>query len=185
MPYLYHHINYNDTIMKKTFQLKAAVLFAFAMLFTAVTFAQNKPVASPRDSVSAQIGAATISINYGSPSVKGRKIYGELVPIDSVWRAGANEATVFKTSRDILVQGKKLPAGTYGLFAIPGKSTWTIVFNKVAKQWGAYKYKKADDALRVTVKPIAAKATERLVYKINKKGFSLTWDKLTVPVAVK
>ncbi len=185
MRYLYHQINYNDTIMKKTFQLKAAMLLAFTMLFTAVTFAQNKPVESPRDSVSATIGKSTISINYGSPAVKGRKIYGELVPFDKVWRAGANEATVFTTTADILVEGKKLPAGTYGLFAIPTAKTWTVIFNKVAKQWGAYKYDAAQDALRVTVKPVAAKTTERLVYKINKKGFTLTWDKLTVPVAVK
>ena len=178
-----NHKNY--TIMKKTIQLKAAALFAFAMLFSAVTFAQTKPAASPRDSVSATINGATISINYGSPSVKGRKIYGELVPMDSVWRAGANEATVFKTSKDIMVQGKKLAAGTYGFFVIPTATTWTIIFNKVAKQWGAYKYDKTQDALRVTAKPVKTAVNERLVYKINKKGFSLSWDKLSVPVSVK
>lgn len=171
--------------MKKTIQLKAAALFAFAMLFSAVTFAQTKPVASPRDSVSATVNGATISINYGSPSVKGRKIFGGLEPLDSVWRAGANEATVFKTSKDIMVQGKKLAAGTYGFFVIPTATTWTIIFNKVAKQWGAYKYDKTQDALRVTAKPITTAMNERLVYKINKKGFSLNWDKLSVPVSVK
>jgi hypothetical protein len=171
--------------MKKTIQLKAAALFAFAMLFSVITFAQDKPVASPRDSVSAQINGATISINYGSPSVKGRKVYGGLVPLDSVWRAGANEATVFTTSKDITVQGKKLSAGTYGFFVIPTATTWTVIFNKVAKQWGAYKYDKTKDALRVTVTPAKSAMNERLVYKINAKGFSLNWDKLSVPVAVK
>lgn len=171
--------------MRTTSAIKAAALFIFAMLFTAVTFAQNKPVESPRDSVSAKIGKSTITINYGSPSVKGRKIYGELVPFGKVWRTGANEATVFTTTADILVQGKKLPAGTYSFFAIPTATTWTIIFNKTAKQWGAFKYDAAQDVLRVTVKPVAAKQTERLVYRINKKGFSFTWDKLTVPVAVK
>ncbi|MDB5128143.1 DUF2911 domain-containing protein [Mucilaginibacter sp.] len=171
--------------MKKTIQLKAAVLFAFAMLFSVITFAQDKPVASPRDSVSGKVNGATISINYGSPSVKGRKVYGGLVPLDSVWRAGANEATVFTTSKDITVQGKKLPAGTYGFFVIPTATTWTVIFNKVAKQWGAYKYDKTKDALRVTVKPVKSAMNERLVYKINAKGFSLNWDKLSVPVAVK
>jgi hypothetical protein len=171
--------------MKKTIQLKAAALFAFAMLFSAFTFAQTKPIPSPRDSVSAVVNGATITINYGSPSVKGRKIYGALVPMDSVWRAGANEATVFTTSKDILVEGKKLPAGNYGFFVIPTATSWTIIFNNVAKQWGAYKYDKTKDALRVTVKPIKSAMSERLVYKINKKGFSLNWGRLSVPVKVK
>jgi len=171
--------------MKKTIQLKAAALFAFAMLFSVITFAQDKPVASPRDSVSGKVNGATISINYGSPSVKGRKVFGELEPYGKVWRAGANEATVFTTSKDITVQGKKLPAGTYSFFAIPTATNWTIIFNKVAKQWGAYKYDQAQDALRVTVTPVKSAMNERLVYKINAKGFSLYWDKLSVPVAVK
>ncbi|WP_238989303.1 DUF2911 domain-containing protein [Mucilaginibacter terrigena] len=160
-------------------------MFVIAMLISAITFAQNKPVESPRDSVSAKIGAATISINYGSPSVKGRKVFGELEPYGKVWRTGANEATVFTTSKDIMVEGKKLPAGTYGFFAIPTATTWTIIFNKVAKQWGAFKYDQAQDVLRVTVKPVKSVMHERLVYKINAKGFSLNWDKLSVPVAVK
>ncbi|GGH13852.1 DUF2911 domain-containing protein [Mucilaginibacter phyllosphaerae] len=171
--------------MKKTIHLKAAMLFAFAMLFTAVTFAQDKPVPSPRDSVSAKIGASTVTINYGSPAVKGRKVYGELVPFDKVWRAGANEATTFTTTKDIMVQGKKLPAGTYGFFVIPTATSWTIIFNKVAKQWGAYKYDEAQDALRVTAKAVKSKMSERLVYKINSKGFSLNWDTLSVPVMIK
>ena len=179
-------INYKHfTIMKKTIQLKAAALFAFAMLFSVVTFAQTKPVESPRDSVSAKVNGATISINYGSPSVKGRKVFGELEKYGKVWRAGANEATVFTTDKDITVEGKKLPAGTYGFFAIPTETTWTIIFNKVAKQWGAYKYDEAQDALRVTVTPVKSAPNERLVYKINSKGFSLNWDKLSVPVKVK
>ncbi|RYU90497.1 DUF2911 domain-containing protein [Mucilaginibacter terrigena] len=171
--------------MKKTTQFKSAAMFVIAMLISAITFAQNKPVESPRDSVSAKIGAATISINYGSPSVKGRKVFGELEPYGKVWRTGANEATVFTTSKDIMVEGKKLPAGTYGFFAIPTATTWTIIFNKVAKQWGAFKYDQAQDVLRVTVKPVKSVMHERLVYKINAKGFSLNWDKLSVPVAVK
>ncbi|MBB5397783.1 DUF2911 domain-containing protein [Mucilaginibacter sp. AK015] len=170
--------------MNRTTQLKAAAVFAMAMLFSAFTFAQTKPIASPRDSVSAKIGAATISINYGSPSVKGRKIYGELVPYNKVWRAGANAATVFSTSKDIVVAGKKLSAGTYSLYAIPTPTTWTIIFNKVAKQWGT-QYDEAQDALRVTVKPVKSAMNEHLVYKINAKGFSLNWDTISVPVSVK
>ena len=156
----------------------------FAVLFSSVTFAQ-KVIESPRDSVSATIKGAKISINYGSPSVKGRKVFGELEKYGKVWRAGANDATVFTTSKDIKVEGKALPAGTYGLFAIPTEGAWTIIFNKVAKQWGAYKYDESKDALRVTVKPVASKMSERLVYKLNAKGFTLNWDKLSVPVSIK
>ncbi|WP_240049445.1 DUF2911 domain-containing protein [Mucilaginibacter psychrotolerans] len=171
-------------MMKRTVQVKAAAVFVFALLMTTFAFAQ-KTVPSPRDSVSAKVAGATITINYGSPSVRGRKVFGELEPFGKVWRAGANEATVFTTSKDITIEGKKLPAGTYGFFAIPTETTWTIIFNKVAKQWGAYKYDESQDALRVTVKPVASAMNERLVYKINGKGFSLNWDKLSVPVSVK
>jgi hypothetical protein len=108
-----------------------------------------------------------------------------LKPLDKVWRAGANEATVFTTSKDIMVQGKKLACRYLWLFCYTNRNHWTIIFNKVAKQWGAYKYDKAQDALRVTVKPVKSAMNERLVYKINKKGFSLNWDKLSVPVSVK
>ncbi|HEK21722.1 MULTISPECIES: DUF2911 domain-containing protein [unclassified Mucilaginibacter] len=171
--------------MKSKNLFRAATLCVVAMLFSAFAFAQDKPVPSPRDSVSAKVNGATITINYGSPAVKGRSIYGGLVPYGQVWRAGANEATVFTTDKDIMVEGKKLPAGTYGLFTIPTATTWTIIFNKVAKQWGAYKYDEAQDALRVMVKPVKAPMSERLVYKIYGKGFSLNWDKLSVPVRIK
>ncbi len=173
--------------MKKLFQLKSVSLAIVALLFTVTVKAQDaKPLASPRDSVSGKAGKANISINYGSPSVKDRKIWGSLVPYGQVWRAGANEATVFTTDKAIKVEGKPLAAGTYSLFTIPTEGQWTVIFNKVPKQWGAYKYEEAQDALRVTVKPTAsAQKNERLVYAINKGGFTLSWDQLTIPVSVK
>lgn len=170
--------------MKKVFQIKKAVLLVVAVLFSAAAFAQ-KPIPSPRDSVSGVIKGSTISINYGSPSVKGRKVFGELEKYGKVWRAGANEATVFTTSKNIMVEGKTLPAGSYGLFAIPTEGKWTIIFNKVAKQWGAFKYDESQDALRVMVTPKKASKSERLVYKIDKNGFSLNWDTVSVPVSIK
>src|SRR5438067_13264250 len=120
--------------MKKSFQLKAAFLFAFALLVSTFAFAQDaKPIASPRDSVSGKAAGSTITINYGSPSVKGRKIWGGLEAYGKVWRAGANEATTFTTTKDIKVEGKPLAAGTYGFFLIPNENgTWTVIFNKVA-----------------------------------------------------
>jgi hypothetical protein len=172
-------------LMKKSFQLKAAFLFAFALLVSVVTFAQDKP-ASPRDSVSGKAAGSTITINYGSPSVKGRKIWGGLEAYGKVWRAGANEATTFTTTKDIKVEGKTLAAGTYGFFLIPAENgTWTVIFNKVAKQWGAFKYDESKDALRVDVKTKAAPMHERLVYTVDAKSFCLFWDKIVVPVSVK
>jgi len=178
--------------MKTTIRLKAVLFLVFACMFTSAAFAQmptekhEKKVASPRDSVTAVVNGATITINYGSPSVKDRAIWGGLVPYDSVWRTGANEATRFTTDKDIMVEGKKLPAGTYGFFAIPGKnnSSWTIIFNSVARQWGAFKYDASKDVLRVTVTPKKSKKYERLIYIINKKGFDLIWDELSVPVSI-
>ncbi|AYL94131.1 DUF2911 domain-containing protein [Mucilaginibacter celer] len=172
--------------MKKSFQLKAAFLFAFALLVSSFTFAQQKPMASPRDSVSGTAAGSTITINYGSPSVKGRKIWGGLEAYGKVWRAGANEATTFTTTKAIKVEGKPLAAGTYGFFLIPEENgTWTVIFNKVAKQWGAFKYDDKEDALRVTVKTKAAPMHERLTYTVDSKSFCMFWDKIVVPVSVK
>jgi Protein of unknown function (DUF2911) len=174
--------------MKTTFKLKAVLLFVIACMFTTIASAQTpaaKPIPSPRDSVSGMIGSATITINYGSPSVRGREIWGKLEPYDTVWRAGANEATRFTTTKDIWVEGKDLPAGTYGFFVIPSKKEWTVIFNSVANQWGAFKYDATKDVLRIKIKPKATEMQERLIYTITDKGFSLTWDKITIPVKVK
>ena len=101
----------------------------FGVLFSAAVIAQDRP--SPAATATGEINGAAITINYSSPGVKGRVIWGGLVPFDKVWRAGANEATTFETSKDIKVEGKNLPAGKYGFFAIPGQTEWTIIFNKV------------------------------------------------------
>jgi hypothetical protein len=172
--------------MKQSFQFKALAWFVFAFLLSATAFAQGdkKAMASPRDSVSGKVSGATLAINYGSPSVKGRKVFGELEPYDKVWRAGANECTTFTTSKDIKVEGKTLPAGKYGFFLIPSKGKWTVIFNKVANQWGAFKYDETKDQLRVMVTPKTSAKQERLVYKINPKGFSMKWDTVEIPVTV-
>lgn len=165
-----------------------SILVLLAVFISANVVAQDaKPVASPKATATGKIKDATITINYSSPSVKGRKIWGGLEAYDKVWRAGANEATTFQTDKDIKVEGKTLPAGTYSFFLIPKESgTWTAIFNKEAKQWGAFKYQEAQDALRVDVKTKALSATqERLEYKVTSKGFSMNWDKISVPVAIK
>ncbi len=162
-----------------------ATILALSLLISINGIAQKK-VSSPRDSVSGKIGKSTITVNYGSPSVKGRKIWGDLVPYNKVWRTGANEATTFKTSQEIHVEGKALPAGTYSFFAIPTEGSWTLIFNKTANQWGAFKYDDKQDALRVEVKTKkSATLNERLVYKINADGISLLWENMEVPVGIK
>ena len=174
--------------MKTPMKLKTVLFFVIACMFTTIASAQTdkgKPLASPRDSVSGTVAGSTITINYGSPSVKGRKIWGGLVPYKTVWRTGANEATTFTTTKSITVEGKKLAAGTYGFFAIPTATSWTIIFNSVPKQWGAFKYDMMKDQLRVDVMPVALPAVkEMLGYNIAPTGFSLDWEMLSVPVAV-
>ncbi len=170
----------------KTKLMKKIITLFLALICGLGSVQAQKTVASPRDSVSGKHGDANISINYGSPAVKGRKIWGDLVPYGKVWRTGANEATVFKTDKAIKVEGKTLPAGQYSFFAIPGEKEWVLIFNKTAKQWGAYDYKEADDALRVTVKPQSVAPTaERLKYTITPAGFSLIWENLEIPVSIK
>lgn len=173
--------------MKKTGVLGTFTLVVCALLFSVKGVnGQAKPVASPADSVSGKIGKATIEIKYSSPSVKGRKIWGELVPFDKVWRAGANKATTLTTSEDIRIEGKPLTAGTYALFMIPTALNWTVIFNKTSDQWGAYKYEEGQDALRVSVKPKKVSSPkEQLRYVINKNGFVLQWENIEVPVAIK
>jgi hypothetical protein len=131
---------------------------------------------------------AVISIDYSQPSVKGRTIGKDLEPKEgSVWRTGANEATIFETSKDVKVEGKDLPAGKYSLFTIAGKEEWIIIFNKTWKQWGAFQYKEADDALRVKVRPAKAPAfAEKMTFDIDKKGVvTLLWGDLKVDFTVK
>ena len=159
-----------------------------AVLCTLMGSAQKgKPRVSPPDSVTGNVKGATISIHYSSPSVKGRVIWGKLVPYDSVWRAGANEATTFETDKDIKVEGMSLPAGKYGFFLLPrpdGK--WTAIFNTVSNQWGAFKYDPTKDQLRVEVKThTLSSPVEALNYQISSKGFSLNWEKISVPVSIK
>lgn len=167
--------------MKK---LKNFTFLLVAVLMTGVTFAQKK--ASPAETATGTINGSKITIQYSSPSVKGREIWGALVPYGKVWRAGANEATTFTTTKDITVEGQKLPAGTYSFFVIPGKDSATIIFNKEAKQWGAYKYDESKDQIRVKVKPKkSAKMNERLVYTINSNKVTLSWENWDIPLVMK
>lgn len=134
------------------------------VLFVLVTLGENLqaqglklPQASTTQTVSQAFGLGKIDLTYARPSMKGRKIFGALEPFDKVWRTGANSATVIKFSEAVKVEGKDLAAGEYALFTIPGKTEWTIIFNKGTKEWGSYTYSEANDVLRVKVKPITLK----------------------------
>lgn len=134
------------------------------VLFVLVVLGENlkaqglkMPQPSTPQTISQDFGLGKINVSYSRPNVKGRKIFGALEPYDKVWRTGANSATVVKFTDAIKVEGKDLPAGEYALFTIPGKTEWTIIFNKGVKEWGAYTYSEANDILRVKVKPIALK----------------------------
>ena len=147
---------------------------------------------SPPATVTQKVGATTISINYSQPSVKGRTIGkagdGGVEPIDGeVWRTGANEATVFEVDNDVKVEGKALPKGKYALFTLVNDGEWTIIFNKTWKQWGAFKYKQADDALRVAVKADKADPfAEKMAFTIDAKGkVTLLWGDRKVEFSVK
>ncbi len=178
--------------MKKSRLLAAAVpLAAAALMAAAPAVAQlDLPRPSPKATVSQTVGLTDVTITYCRPSVKGRVIWGGLVPYDQVWRTGANEATTITFADDVTIDGTKLAAGTYGLFTIPGKDEWTIIFNKTAKQWGAYQYKEADDALRIKVKPHSVDLHEMLTFvfpavSAESATVALVWEKLAVPFTIK
>jgi hypothetical protein len=179
--------------MKKIMISKGLVLAFAGMFMTSLIWAQDdkskRP--SPPATATGKVMGATITINYSSPGVKGRKIWGGLVPYDKVWRAGANEATLFETDKDIKVEGKSLPAGKYSLYAIPGEKEWVIILNSKTGQWGvnmdeSTTEEPANDVLRVTVKPVkSATSSERLKYVVDTNGFALEWENLKVPVSIK
>ncbi|QBN17637.1 DUF2911 domain-containing protein [Flavobacterium nackdongense] len=160
-------------------------LIVIALLVSVMTNAQNKP-ASPAAVATGKINGATITINYSSPSVKGRVIWGELVPFNKIWRAGANAATTIETDKELMIEGAKLPAGKYSFFVIPSEKECVLIFNKVAKMSGTSNYDEKQDQLRVTVKQKASSSTtESLVYTINDKSIVLSWEKWNIPFGVK
>lgn len=165
--------------------LKTLTTFCFVLLLGSSLFAQlDLPRKSPKSSISYTVGLTEITINYSSPSVKKRNLWGSLVPYDKVWRAGANEATTIAFSTDVKIENKELAAGKYSFFLIPkAEGKWTAIFNKEADQWGHYNYDETEDALRVDVTVKTAKVNEeRLTYSIvdqavNKGYIRFAWEK--------
>jgi hypothetical protein len=165
--------------------MKKILTFTLVTAFIVTTACAQQPKASPAAKATGKAGNANITITYSQPSVKGRVVFGDLVPYGKVWRTGANEATIFETDSDITVEGKKLPLGKYALFTIPGEKGWTIIFNKTWNQWGSFKYKEDDDVLKVEVKSQAAPMTEMMTFEIANSKVKLMWEKTAVEFAVK
>ena len=178
-------------MLKKLIVALAAV--AGLSVGSSLGHAQSALLDLPRDSqhsvVSQRIGITDITINYHRPLVKGRTIWGKVVPYDEVWRAGANENTTITFTDAVSIEGKPLAKGSYGLHMIPGHDQWTVIFSKEHVAWGSFTYKQTDDALRVSVKPQTSNAHEALTYdfddvKADSAVATLRWEKIAVPFKI-
>lgn len=165
-------------------------VFSIAMLlFLIVTGIQAQDKSdrpSPPKSTKAQLAGGEVVIDYSSPGVKDRVIWGDLVPYDKVWRTGANEATTIMLGGDMKIGGKLIPAGKYALFTIPGEKEWVVILNSQWDQWGAYNYDESKDVHRFTVRPkMVDESEERLKFDIREDGMvTLSWEKLRLSFEV-
>ncbi|HEX8774321.1 MAG TPA: DUF2911 domain-containing protein [Pyrinomonadaceae bacterium] len=205
-------------ISLKSFYTYACALMLLVICAAGPASAQNPatvrlPRPSQKASVMQTVGVTDITITYSRPGVKGRKIWGDapaaaatgtatlddsrtrlkdapIVPYGHVWRTGANEATTFAVTDDVLINGQKLAAGTYSLHTIPGRDEWTIIFNSDAGQWGSFTYDEKKDVLRVKAKPqMVAENQEWLQYSIpevtpTSARVNIRWERIVVPFTV-
>jgi len=179
--------------MKSTLSIFSIAACAAGMFSAAtVVHAQSRldlPYASQAAQVKQRGGVTDITITYHRPMVNGRKIWDGLVPMGKVWRAGANENTTFEINTPVSIEGKQLPAGTYGLHMIANADTWTVIFSKMSVAWGSYTYNQGEDALRVDVKPHPIEMEEALEYefedlKPDSVTVTMKWEKVAVPFRV-
>ena len=189
--------------MKYLSTIISSIVICFYLLsIPSPMLAQDKIPPSLGASVTQRLGTDTdITISYSRPGVKGRTIWGDLVPYGLnpgnnysdnkpyPWRAGANKSSILETNKDLLIGGKKLPAGKYSIHMVPSKTDWKIMFNKNAELWGSYKYNKAEDAVSITVTPVKAPHEEWLRFGFeNLAGTSATaylhWEELKVPFKI-
>jgi len=169
----------------------AAALATVLGLLVAPVLAQQAPELpqpSPKARVEQRVGVTDFAVEYSSPGVKGRKIWGELVPYDQLWRTGANAPTKLVASRDFMFGGKKVPAGTYSVFTIPGKDSWTVILNSNTKA-GTREYDQKQDVARVNVKAATAPARERMVFLFSETTddatrMDLEWETLRISVPI-
>jgi hypothetical protein len=176
----------------KTSVLSSVLLTATALGVSVPAMAQlDLPRVSPKATVSQTVGLTTISLSYCRPGVRGRAIWGGLVPYDEIWRTGANEATTITFSDAVSVAGMAVPAGTYAVFTIPGKEAWTVILSRDTTSWGSNDYKPADDVVRIKVTPRpAAAAVEWMTFRFDALGTDtaelvLAWERLELAVPIK
>ncbi len=189
--------------MKRLSIIGLTLILSVFLVLPSTTFAQGNQVRpSLKASVMQVLGADTaITITCSRPGVKGRTIWGELVPYGLApgnryskdqpfpWRAGANENTTIEFNKDILIEGNKLPAGKYSIHMIPSEKDWVIIFNKNNSAWGSYQYNQEEDALRVTVIPVKAPHQEWMVFGFDDLAGTaatayLHWVELKVPFKI-
>lgn len=170
---------------------KLALLTTFLMIFAAASFAQDKAKPSPPASATCDLGGGKmIKTDYSSPRMKGRKIFGDLVPYGQVWRTGANEASTFVPSTDVMVGGKSVPAGNYTIFTVPNADKWTLIVNKKTGEWGIpYKYE-SDELARVDMKVSKLSApVENFTISYEKSGngctMNIEWESTRASVDIK
>ncbi len=173
--------------------MKSLSLLALAgsVLFSSAAIANpSLPAPSPHAVVTQTVGITDITVDYASPGIKGRKVFGTLVPYGQLWRFGANAATKLTLSRDATIAGKAAPAGTYALFAIPTAKSWTIVINKNANQGGTNTYDEKLDLMRFEVAPVKSPKRERMTFIFSETTDDSTrldveWEDLRVSIPIK
>jgi len=162
-------------------------------LFFAITITAQQNLKTPQPSqqasVSQRIGLTDIVVNYHRPAVNKRLVWGEIVPYDQVWRAGANENTTISFSTDVMIENNKVATGMYGLHMIPTKDSWTIILSKDNAAWGSYFYNEKNDAIRFTVNPNSSDFQEWLSYSFDQLSAKSTtlvlkWEKLSIPINI-
>ena len=171
--------------------MKRVLVTLISLLLPILAQAQvDLPRPSPKASLTQTVGLTQVKIDYNRPSVRGRQIWGALVPYGEVWRTGANEATRIELSDDVTINGQKLAKGTYSFHTIPGESEWTLIFNSVADQWGSYSYDPAKDVLRVKATPKKAPHShESMMFAIptvtsDSAEVHLAWENVVVPFTI-
>jgi hypothetical protein len=170
--------------MNRSIRFAAVALAALVALPAFAQRGDDSTRKSKNGRAEGSAGGAQVVVEFGRPQVAGRAVWGGLVPYGEVWRTGADEATTVSFDRDVTVEGQRLAAGTYSLFTIPTDGAWTVIFNKVAKQWGAYKYDASQDALRVQATPRAHDHVEALEFAVEGGALLMRWEKLELPVRV-
>jgi len=175
------------------FMTRSPLPFVFALCLAAVggtaaaQAAPELPAPSPKARVEQRVGLTDFVVDYSSPGVKGRAVFGKLVPYDKPWRTGANAATTLKASREFTFGDKKVPAGTYGLYTVPSKAAWTVALSSQTDAWGNDGFDAKNDVARITVKPVAIKNRERLTFIFSATTddatrLELEWSTVRLPI---